>query len=115
MVKFKLAKLLVEKGISNKSEFAREIDMNRWGLTKLINTEYPKQIELLTIEKLCRALDCLPNDLFEIADENGKTFLPMYARRMKRKHRKVKVGTAVSKLSKEQKMALVEALFSKVN
>jgi DNA-binding Xre family transcriptional regulator len=113
MVRFKLAKLLLEKGISNKSKFAREIEMNRWGLTKLIQNENPKQIESFTIEKLCRALDCLPNDLFEIVNEGGTPFLPKYTILLKRKHRKVNLNTAVARLSKKQKMALTEALLLK--
>lgn len=79
MVRFKLGEILLEKGISNKSEFAREVEMNRWGLSKLIQTEYPKQMEMLTIEKLCRALDCLPNDLFEIVNEDGTPYRPVNA------------------------------------
>ncbi len=109
MIHFRLAEILLDMGISNKSEFARELEMNRWGITKLIQGE-PKQMELLTIEKLCRALDVLPNDLFQILNENGTPFVPRVIGSYKPWHRKVSIDKVAAKMSAERKMALVKAL-----
>lgn len=71
MIIFKLAHILLEKGISNKTDFAKEIGMNRWGLTKLVLRQ-PERVDLMTIEKLCRGLKCTPYDLFELVDDSDE-------------------------------------------
>ncbi len=106
---FRLAEVMLEKGISNKSEFSRETELHRWGLLKLIQQE-PTRIEFATIEKLCRALDVLPNDLIEIINDDGTPFTPRKLKKYKAKHRKVSLDKIAGKLSTEKKMAIVKAL-----
>ena len=71
MIKLGLAKILEEKNITNKTQLARELQMSRNNVNKMLANDEPYHIVLSTIEKLCKTLDIMPNDLFRIYNDDG--------------------------------------------
>ena len=75
MIKFKLNEMMGKKKINNKTQFAADISLGRSTLNDMLFKQ-PIMLHLSTIEKLCRKLNCLPNDLLEITNEDGTPFVP---------------------------------------
>lgn len=67
-MQIQLKKVLEEKHM-NRYELAAKTGLSYPGITKIYDGK-TKRISLDTIEILCRALDCTPNDLFVFDDEN---------------------------------------------
>lgn len=67
MIRLRINEIMLEKGITNKSQFAKRIGMSRSGFTKLLLHDV-ERIELATIEKLCKEFNVTPSELFEISD-----------------------------------------------
>lgn len=67
MIKLNLPVLFAQKGM-RVSDAEKKIDLARSTLYRLYNNEATR-IDFDSIEKLCRLLDCTPNDLFVIFDE----------------------------------------------
>lgn len=67
-MQIQLKKVLEEKHM-NRYELAAKTGLSYPGITKIYDGK-TKRISLDTIEILCRALDCTPNDLFVFEDEN---------------------------------------------
>lgn len=76
MIRTRIAEIVQEKGITNKSHLSRMLDMNRNGINRMMSDDEPALIKLLTIEKLCRTLNVLPTDLFMILNEDGTEWKP---------------------------------------
>ena len=68
MIKLNLPVLFAQKGM-RVSDAEKKIVLARSTLYRLYNNEAPR-IDFDSIEKLCKLLDCTPNDLFIISDEN---------------------------------------------
>ena len=51
------------------SDAEKKIDLARSTLYRLYNNEATR-IDFDSIEKLCKLLDCTPNDLFVISEDN---------------------------------------------
>lgn len=64
----KLFHLLIDKKISN-SELAEKAGVSLNIITKLKRDEY---LSLETIEKLCNALECTPNDIMTFNQKKSK-------------------------------------------
>lgn len=66
MIIIKLDELLKQK---NKSYYwlAKQCNMSQHNLTNIVNGK-TVSIKFETIEKLCKALECTPNDIFSICD-----------------------------------------------
>ena len=67
MVKLKLDAILKERKISG-TEFARRIGMP-YSTFRQVKCQKAQAIRMEYIERFCRALECTPNDLFEIVEE----------------------------------------------
>lgn len=67
-MQIQLKKILEEKHM-NRYELAAKTGLSYPGITKIYDGK-TKRISLDTIEILCRALDCTPNDLLIFDDEN---------------------------------------------
>lgn len=67
-MQIQLKKVLEEKHM-NRYELAAKTGLSYPGITKIYDGK-TKRISLDTIEILCRALDCTPNDLFVFDDKN---------------------------------------------
>lgn len=76
MITTRVAELVIEKGKNNKSQLAKELDLNRWTVINLLNNDSPERMDLKTIEKLCRTLNVMPNDLFKITNDDGTLWKP---------------------------------------
>ncbi len=66
MIKCHLSRLLGEKRLKV-ADVARDTGINRGTLTRLFHEE-AERVDLATVEKLCRYLDCGIGELFELAD-----------------------------------------------
>lgn len=58
-------KELLEKKYMHVRQLAMKADLNYKNLTLFCNNK-TKQVQLENIEKICKALECTPNDIFEI-------------------------------------------------
>ena len=67
-MQIQLKKVLEEKHM-NRYELAAKTGLSYPGITNIYDGK-TKRISLDTIEILCRALDCTPNDLFVFDSEN---------------------------------------------
>lgn len=67
VIRLRINEIMIEKGITNRTQFAKRLGMSRSGFTKMLLHDV-ERIELVTIEKLCKELCVTPNDLFEITD-----------------------------------------------
>lgn len=67
MIKLNIAKFLEEKG-KTRYWLAKQMGIGYGNLTKMINNE-TKMIMFKNIEALCRILECTPNELFIITDD----------------------------------------------
>lgn len=63
---YRLLDLLNRKGIK-KTELIARADISSATLAKLSNHEY---VSMEVIDKICKALDCQPQDLIEYVNEN---------------------------------------------
>lgn len=76
-MKNKLNDLLIKKG-KNKSWLSQSTGITYANIHKLCNTENPiKVVKLKTLDKICTALGCTLNDIFE-HEVNLKTVVLMY-------------------------------------
>lgn len=66
MIKCHLSRLLGEKRLKV-ADVARDTGINRGTLTRLFHDK-AERVDLATVEKLCRYLDCGIGELFELAD-----------------------------------------------
>jgi DNA-binding Xre family transcriptional regulator len=57
--------LLVERGLK-KTDLIEKADISRMTLAKFAKNE-PVSLEI--IERLCKALDCQPSDIFEVVED----------------------------------------------
>ena len=55
--------LMAERGIRTQRELAERMGMNQGQLSKLLNRDDISNVELSSIRKLCKALNCQPGDL----------------------------------------------------
>ena len=67
MIRIKAIELLKKKGRS-KYWLNMQLGTSYQNLNKMLNNQ-TRMIRLENIEALCRILDCTPNDLFEITDD----------------------------------------------
>lgn len=58
-------KELLKKRIMHVRQLAIKADLNYKNLVLFCNNK-TKQVQLENIEKICKALNCTPNDIFEI-------------------------------------------------
>lgn len=70
MIKLRIEELLEEKKRS-KYWLYKQMNLSYQNLSKMMNNE-TTSIKFDNIERLCKILDCEPNDLFEITDNNCK-------------------------------------------
>lgn len=63
MIKFKLSKILGEKRITQ-AELIRKTNINHATISRLYH-ETTNSIDFTNLDKICKALDCTPNDLLE--------------------------------------------------
>ena len=68
MVKLRAAEILREKGKTNYWLY-KQMGMSYQNFTRMIKNE-TKSIQYSNIEALCTILECKPNDLFIIEDED---------------------------------------------
>ncbi|MGX8851125.1 helix-turn-helix domain-containing protein [Amedibacillus sp. YH-ame10] len=61
----KLFKLLIDKGLK-KTVFAKEVGISQNTLAKLSKNEY---VSMEVLVKVCRGLECTPNDILDILPE----------------------------------------------
>lgn len=66
MIRCHLSKILGEKRLRI-SDVMRDTGVNRGTITRLYH-EKAERVDLASIEKLCRYLDCGIEDLFELVD-----------------------------------------------
>lgn len=64
----KLFKLLIDKGLK-KTVFAKGIGISQNTLAKLSKNEY---VSMEVLVKVCRGLECTPNDILDILPEEEK-------------------------------------------
>ena len=69
MIRLRVLELLEKKG-KTKYWLYKQLDMSYQNFSRMIHNE-TKSIRYENIETLCFLLDCEPNDLFEITEENG--------------------------------------------
>lgn len=62
-------KKVVDKKYPNKNQFSKATGIQYPAVCKLYDGD-TKKINFDTLEKICIALDCTPNDLFESDNEN---------------------------------------------
>lgn len=67
MIQFKLSKLLGEKRISQ-AELIRRTKINHSTISRLYN-EQTNSIDFKNLDKICKALDCKPEDLIEFTKD----------------------------------------------
>ena len=66
MIKCNLSRIMGEKRLKI-SDVMRDTGINRGTITRIYN-ETAERVELESIEKLCRYLDCEIGDIFELVD-----------------------------------------------
>ena len=66
VIKCHLSRILGEKRLKV-TDVARDTGINRGTITRLYH-EKAERVDLASIEKLCRYLDCGVGELFELAD-----------------------------------------------
>ena len=66
MIKCHLSRIMGEKRLKI-SDVMRDTGINRGTITRIYN-ETAERVELESIEKLCRYLDCEIGDIFELVD-----------------------------------------------
>ena len=66
MIKCHLSRMLGEKRLKV-TDVARDTGINRGTITRLYH-EKAERVDLETLEKLCRYLDCGIGELFEVVD-----------------------------------------------
>jgi len=71
MIELRLAEILKAKRIDNMSRLALDIGISRNALNRLVKKGELFRIEMESLEKLCRQLNVMPNDLFNIVNEDG--------------------------------------------
>lgn len=67
MIRLRVLDILKEKG-KKKYFLYKNMDMSYQNFNKMVNNE-TKSIKYSYIELLCDLLECQPNDLFEITDD----------------------------------------------
>ncbi len=55
--------LMAERGIKTQRELAEIMGMNQGQLSRLLSRDDISNVELSSIRKLCKALNCQPGDL----------------------------------------------------
>jgi DNA-binding Xre family transcriptional regulator len=64
--KLRIAELRVKHDRMTQADLAKQTGLSKTTISNL-ESKHLKRIELATIEKLCRALVCTPNELFELS------------------------------------------------
>ena len=64
----KLFKILIDKNVK-KTEFAKMVGISQNTLAKLSKNEF---VSMEVLVKICRGLDCTPNDIMEILPLDNK-------------------------------------------
>lgn len=79
MLSFKIDELLSQK---NKSKYwlAKQCDMSEHAIGKLCKNE-TSRIEIVTIEKICKVLECTPNDIL-VSDDPQMQRLLLYSSKL---------------------------------
>jgi len=72
LIRWKLRELMARKRLSIR-KLAEITGMHRNSINHLRDFDVLPQIGAETLEKLCRALDCEPNDLIEYIKEDAQT------------------------------------------
>lgn len=65
----KLFKLLIDKGMK-KGEFAKLVDISPATLAKLSKNDF---VSMEVIVKICRGLECTPNDIMDILLDKSRS------------------------------------------
>jgi len=76
MIRTKVSEVLKSYETVNRTKLAKLIGISRWLLTKLADLHEVERLELETIERLCRGLNIMPNDLFLITNSDGTPWKP---------------------------------------
>ena len=66
-LKINIRQVAENRGINNSYQLQRKVKLSPSNATKLFNNNIV-QVSIITLSKLCEALDCTPNDLFINAD-----------------------------------------------
>jgi len=69
MIRWRLRVLMAERNMSNK-QLSEMTGLHRVTISKLKRTDELKQITGETLNLLCQALKCTPNDLIEFSPDN---------------------------------------------
>ncbi len=64
MIRWRLRVVMADRGMTNK-ELAEKIKLNPVSVSKLKNSKGMPQLHESTLNSLCNALHCTPNDLIE--------------------------------------------------
>lgn len=76
MIIYKLQDIMRAKKIINITQMAEDLGMHRNTLSRVARNTQPVQIDTATLEKLCRTLNIMPNDLIKIMNEDGTEWKP---------------------------------------
>ena len=71
-LKVNIRQVAESRGINNPYQLQKKADLSPSNAAKLYNNNIV-QISVETLGKLCEALDCTPNDLFLILDNQNST------------------------------------------
>lgn len=63
--KLRISELRIRRDRMTQEELAKQAGLSKTTISNL-ESDHLKRIELATIVKLCKALDCTPNDLFQL-------------------------------------------------
>ena len=76
MIEFRLKTIIESKMLLNQTQLAIEMQMHRTSLNRIINNRKPVQVNVIALEKICRTLNVLPNDLLKIINDDGSVWAP---------------------------------------
>lgn len=75
MLEFNVRRVLAVRGVTQALDFLTKNGFTRPSATHLYKF-YVTNIKVKNLEKLCRALNCTPNDFFQWRDAEGEEPLP---------------------------------------
>jgi putative transcriptional regulator len=73
-IKLRLYELRIRHNRMTQAELAQKAGLSKTTISNL-ESGHLRRIELDTIAKLCKALDCLPNELFELLESSDAELL----------------------------------------
>lgn len=74
MIRFKIYEMMARRGIKTRKQLAETASIHQTHIGKIIDGRV-KRLDLVTLDGLCRALQCQPSDLLEYVPDTQQAEL----------------------------------------